>query len=376
MALAGCGPRAAEAPAGSGGSIGAGGIGATGGVPSAVGGVPAVGGAPAVGGSAAGGTASTGGGAATGGATGSGGDSAAGGTTPGSGGAAPAVDKFIGNLVHKNNDIVSDFADHWMQITMEANAKWGFVQPDPGTWVWEPVDQAWDYAAENGLLYKQHAFFWNFEQPDWVDNTNVAAAAETWVQTFCERYPGIEMIDVVNEPLSHAPPYMNGLGGTGTSGYDWLVNAFQMARDHCPGAILLINDYNIIEWPQDHADFITLLQGALDAGAPIDAIGVQGHDVYAAGVPTAIEYIDEFTELFGLPIYVTEFDIDLADDDEQLAVMQEAITAFWEHPNVHGITYWGFQQGLMWRPNAYLVRTDGTDRPALTWLKQFIAEHR
>ena len=56
--------------------------------------------------------------------------------------------------------------------------------------------------------------------------------------------------------------------------------------------------------------------------------------------------------------------------------MQEIITALWEHPNVHGITYWGFLQGSTWRPNAWLLSTNGTERPAMTWLLQFIAEHR
>ncbi len=72
----------------------------------------------------------------------------------------------------------------------------------------------------------------------------------------------------------------------------------------------------------------------------------------------------------------TELDIDLVDDQEQVAKMEEEITALWNHPHVYGITYWGFLQGSTWRSNAWLASGNGTERPAMTWLQEFIAEHR
>lgn len=365
-----------------GGSSAVGGSGATG---SATGATGSSGGSTSVagaGGSAgqavagAGGGTATGGMAATGGAAGGGGDGGLSGGAGTSGGSAGAM-KFIGNIAPKNQSIPADFADKWMQMSMEANSKWGFVQPNgPNDWVWGPVDEAYAYAKEHGIIFKQHTFFWNFEQPSWVNNSNVAAAGEAWVKAFCERYPDVPMIDVVNEPMHNPAPYREGMGGAGVSGYDWVVNAFKWAKQHCPNSILILNDFNIIEWPNDHADFLTSLQAMLDAGAPIDAIGAQGHDVYRAGTDVAKGYLDVLTERFNLPIYVTELDIDLANDQEQLAKMQEEIEMLWAHPNVHGITYWGFLQGSTWRTNAWLVSTSGTQRPAMVWLQEFIAAHR
>jgi len=312
--------------------------------------------------------------------TGSGGSS-----TDGSGGTATAttgetpggIPKFIGNIAPKNQDVPADFADKWMQMSMEANSKWGFVQPSsPDEWVWEPVDEAYQYAKDNGIIFKQHNFFWNFEQPSWVTNDNVAMYAPIWVQKFCERYPDIPMIDVVNEPIFNAAPYRNGLGGAGASGYDWVIEAFTLAKTYCPKSILIINEFNIIEWEDDHNTFVEALHKIMDGGAPIDVIGAQGHDIYRAGTDVSKGYIDHLTEEFGLPIYVTELDIDLADDAEQLAKMQEIIPMLWDHPNVFGITYWGFLQGSTWRTNAWLVNSSGTVRPAMTWLQDFIAAHR
>lgn len=307
----------------------------------------------------------------TGGATSSGGASSTDGTTAG------GVKKFIGNIAPKNQDVPADFADKWMQMSMEANSKWGFVQPNgPDDWVWEPVDEAYQYAKDHGIVFKQHNFFWNFEQPSWVTNSNVAEYGPKWIQAFCERYPDVPMIDVVNEPIHNKAPYREGMGGDGASGYDWVVQAYKWAREYCPNSILIVNEFNIIEWENDHNLFITALHQMLDAGAPIDAIGAQGHDVYKAGTDVAKTYLDALYAEFGMPIYVTELDIDLADDQEQLAKMQEEITMLWDHPNVPGITYWGFLQGSTWRANAWLTTSSGSERPAMTWLQEFIAAHR
>lgn len=37
-----------------------------------------------------------------------------------------------------------------------------------------------------------------------------------------------------------------------------------------------------------------------------------------------------------------------------------------------GVTLWGYQQNQIWRTNAYLLRSDGSERPAMTWLKGYI----
>jgi endo-1,4-beta-xylanase len=84
-----------------------------------------------------------------------------------------------------------------------------------------------------------------------VNNSNGPAAVQAWMKAFCDRYPKVAMIDVFNESLHNSPAYKDGIGGTGTTGYDWLVNAFKWARAACPNAILLYNDYNTIEYANE-----------------------------------------------------------------------------------------------------------------------------
>jgi endo-1,4-beta-xylanase len=75
----------------------------------------------------------------------------------------------------------------------------------------------------------------------------------------------------------------------------------------------------------------------------------------------------------GLPIYIFEFDLDCVDDDAQPERYAAVFPILWNNLAVAGITLWGYQQGHTWRPHTYLLRTDGRERPALTWLKQYVA---
>jgi endo-1,4-beta-xylanase len=75
----------------------------------------------------------------------------------------------------------------------------------------------------------------------------------------------------------------------------------------------------------------------------------------------------------GLPIYISEYDVNEASDSTQLAIYKEQFPIFWNNPDVKGITLWGYVQGIIWRKDAYLVRKNGTERPALKWLTKYVS---
>jgi Glycosyl hydrolase family 10/Cadherin domain len=115
----------------------------------------------------------------------------------------------------------------------------------------------------------------------------------------------------------------------------------------------------------------------LQAEHLIDAIGVQGHAFSTRpNIPmsTHVANLDALAAT-GLPIYVTEFDIDGPTDEVQLADYQRVFPVFWEHPAVQGITLWGFRPGH-WRTaqGAYLVHENGAERPAMVWLQQYVGD--
>ena len=50
-----------------------------------------------------------------------------------------------------------------------------------------------------------------------------------WLSAAAQRYPGVELIDVVNEPLHETPAVAAALGGSGSTGWDWVVEGFRLA---------------------------------------------------------------------------------------------------------------------------------------------------
>jgi endo-1,4-beta-xylanase len=293
---------------------------------------------------------------------------------------AKGANKFLGNIT-TNGAVRSDFLTYWNQITPENETKWGSVEGTRGSFNWAGGDRVKTFAETNNIPWKFHTLVWGSQYPGWITGLSQAdqlTEITKWFDAATQRYPNVNMIDVVNEGYpQHAPaPYKAALGGDGTSGYDWIMKSFQMARQRWPKAILIYNDYNNIEWSAEIAWTPTMVNAIKKAGAPIDAIGCQSHDCYRFDSSVIRKNIDSLAKKTGLPIFITEFDIPDANDATQLATMQKLFTMFWNHPKVVGITYWGYLVGSTWKTGTGLLNTNGTERPALTWLKNFVASNK
>ena len=337
---------------------------------------------------ATGGTTTTATGGRTGGRTTVGGAAAGGttraGTTAGgstTGGAVSTVptgtvvfpEKFVGNIDTRGS-IRSDFVKYWNQLTPENAGKWGSVQgSNQNTFNWNSLDTMYKYCNDNKIIFKEHCFVWGSQQPGWVNDSNAQAAVENWIKSFCQRYPNVKLIDVVNEPPPHTTPkYKNGLGGDGTSGWDWIANTFKLARQYCPGAILILNDYNNVELSGDARHTIDIVKAIKSVGAPIDAVGCQTHGASNLPSSTLKNNIDNIVNSTGLPVYITEYDIAQADDTKQLNQYKDHFQMFMSHPNIKGITIWGYIVGATWVNNTGIMNSDGSMRPAMTWLMSFL----
>jgi endo-1,4-beta-xylanase len=295
---------------------------------------------------------------------------------------AKNANKFVGNITTRNA-VRSDFLTWWNQITPENESKWATVEGTRDVMNWGGVDNVKNFAETNKIPWKFHTLVWGSQYPGWITGLSQAdqlAEINEWFDAAHTRYPNVNMIDVVNEAYEanggkHAPPpFKAALGGTGTSGYDWIANSFKMARQRWPKAILIYNDYNIIEWANEVNWTPTMINAIKKAGAPVDAIGAQAHDAYRIAPATLKSNIDKLAAT-GLPVFITEFDIPDPTDASQLTTMQNVFPVFWNHPKVVGITYWGYLVGATWKNGTGLLNTNGTERPALTWLKNYIASN-
>ena len=279
--------------------------------------------------------------------------------------------RFLGNII--GGYTPSDFATYWNQVTPENAGKWGSVEGTMDVMQWGSLDNAYNFAKANGFPFKQHAFVWGQQQPAWITTLTPQEQNEqvvAWIQTYCERYPDTQMIDVVNEPL-HAPPsYASSIGGGGTTGWDWVIWSFEKARAHCPNAKLILNDYNIINNNSATDSYLAIIN-LLKTRGLIDGIGEQGHFLETTPVETLTSNLNKL-HATGLPIYISEYDVNIADPAAQREKYMEQFPVLWTHPGVQGITFWGYRQGEIWRENAYLIESNGTERPALTWLKGYV----
>ena len=319
------------------------------------------------------GAAGRGGAGGTAGRGGTGGTGTAG--TTGSGGAPPPLKKFVGNI-DTRGQVRSDFSMFWDQLTPENAGKWGSIERTRDQMSWSSLDAMHTYAVQNNIPFKQHNFIWGSQQPSWLNGLSQAdqkAEVEEWIRLFCERYPDTRLIDVVNEPPPHTTPvYVAALGGAGSSGYDWIAQAFKWAHQYCPNAILILNDYNNIEYANDNSRTIDMVNKIKSAGAPIHGVGAQAHACANLSASTVQMYIDKIATQTGLPVYVSEYDLNIADDNQQKNVMQSQFTMFWNNANVKGITIWGYIVGSTWVANSGLMTSSGTMRPAMTWLMDFL----
>ena len=283
--------------------------------------------------------------------------------------------KFLGNIYSPSQ--IENFQYYWTQITPENAGKWGSVEATRDVMDWSAMDAAYAFAQTHDLPIRYHVLVWGNQQPGWIDDLSPAeqlAEIEEWFAAVAARYADLEYVEVVNEPMNAPPSYTAALGGNGSTGWDWVVEAFSFARQYFPNSKLMINEYGIISARKGtlrtYKNLVALLQGQ----GLIDGIGVQGHafstDWQAASVMVA--NLDELASL-GLPIQITEMDVDGPTDDEQLAEYQRIFPPFWEHPAVEGITLWGWKPG-MWRTaeGAYIVHSNGEERPATPWLRQYL----
>lgn len=132
-----------------------------------------------------------------------------------------------------------------------------------------------------------------------------------------------------------------------------------------------MNEYSVLSMASATTDFLKIVTVLNDRGL-IDGIGEQGHFYERAELPVLSANLNALTAT-GLPVYISELDINFANDARQAVRMSELFPLFWSNPSVLGVTHWGYLQGTMWRTDAYLLRTDGTPRPALTWLECYKA---
>ncbi|NKB67875.1 MAG: T9SS type A sorting domain-containing protein [Candidatus Latescibacteria bacterium] len=223
----------------------------------------------------------------------------------------------------------------------------------------------------NGLHRRGHVLVW----PGWsnlpqsinrlADQADAATAIPPLVIEHIDEVTQatedlVQEWDVINEPYTNHD-IMD------LSGDQVMVDWFQTARRNLPAAPLYLNDFSILSnngqdlAHQNHYE--QTIQYLLDQGAPLTGLGMQGHFGDQVTTPTKLlDLLDRFGR-FGLPIKITEFDINTTDQDLLNDYTRDFMTLVFSHPAVAGLQLWGFWAKAHWRPAAALYNEDWTPRP-------------
>jgi endo-1,4-beta-xylanase len=206
---------------------------------------------------------------------------------------------------------------HFNTISPENVLKWESIHPAPDHYNFGPGDRYVDFGVNNGMFIIGHNLVWHRQTPAWVfqDEHGTPLSRDVLLQRMHDhilrvvsRYKDkIGGWDVVNEAVNEdgtlrQTPWLEIIGE------DYLLKAFQFAREADPTAQLYYNDFSLEDAPK-RAGAIALIKKLQAQGAPLAGIGLQGH--YRADWP-ALRDVDETVEAFarlGLKVMITELDV-------------------------------------------------------------------
>ena len=132
------------------------------------------------------------------------------------------------------------------------------------------------------------------------------------ITTVVNRYKGkIYAWDVVNEAIDDdSTKFLRNSLWYQICGADFIAKAFEYAHEADPSAVLFYNDYNT-ERPEKRERVYRLLKQLVDAGVPINAVGIQAHwSLYEPDQKDLVATIKKFSSL-GLKVQVTELDVSI-----------------------------------------------------------------
>ena len=304
-------------------------------------------------------------------------------------------------LVGGERDRVATLYARWLELFNAATLPfyWGTFERQRGAPDTHRLRETAGWFADRGVAVKGHPLCWHTETAPWLSDLTddeIAAAQVARIRREVEDFRGlIDTWDVINEAVIMPvfDRYENGITRVAREvGRVGMVRlAFQAARAANPEAILLINDFDL------SADYERLIEGCLDAGITIDAIGIQSHMHQGYwGEERTLELIERYAR-FGLPLHWTESTlvsgelmppeiVDLNDyqaaewpntpDGEvrQADEVERHYRTLVGHPAVAAITWWGLPDGGWLNAPSGLIRVDGSRKPAYEVLRRLIKD--
>ena len=275
---------------------------------------------------------------------------------------------------------------------------WGTFEPTRGHPRTEALLNTARWFAERGVALKGHPLMWHTVQPGWLldlEIDEIERLQRERIRREVADFAGlIDTWDAINEvvimPVFTAED--NGITrfARARGRFAAIRLAFEEARATNPAVKLLINDFDL------SSAYECLIEGMLEAGIAIDAIGLQTHMHQGyKGEAYLLAVADRFAR-YGLPLHFTETSlvsgelmpphiVDLNDyqvdswpstpegEERQAEEMVRHYRSLVGHPAVETITYWGMSDRGAWLGAPIgLLRADGSPKPSFHALRQLV----
>jgi len=276
---------------------------------------------------------------------------------------------------------------------------WGRFEPVRGKPQTEQVRKAALWFKSKGIDLKGHPLCWHTVTAQWLldlSNEEILAAQLDRINREVSDFKGIvDIWDVINEAVIMPvfDKYDNGITRIckDLGRIRLIKKVFEATRQANPDAVLLINDFDTSE------AYAILIEGCLEAGVRIDAIGIQSHMHQGYwGVEKTLRVLERFSR-FNLPLHFTENTIVSGDimprhivdlNDFQVSdwpstpegeerQAQETVTHYktlFAHPLVESITWWNFVDGRWLNAPAGFLRRDYSPKPVYFEIDRLVNE--
>jgi len=274
---------------------------------------------------------------------------------------------------------------------------WGRFEPQKGQPMTTVMKKAAQWCVDHHLLVKGHPLCWHTITADWLlsmSNSEILQAQRGRIQREVSDFSNqIHMWDVLNEAVIMPifDKYDNGITRLcqELGRLKMIRLMFEAARAANPTATLLLNDFDV------SPAYDILVEGCLEAGIKIDAIGIQSHMHQGYwGVEKTLKVLEQFSG-FHLPIHFTETTlvsghlmppeiVDLNDyqvtdwpttpegEERQMREVIQHYKTLFAHPLVDGITWWDLADGGWLNAPAGLIRKDSSSKPAYEELLRLV----
>jgi GH35 family endo-1,4-beta-xylanase len=238
------------------------------------------------------------------------------------------------------------FKTNFEWAVMENESKWYSNEPTRSNVTYTAADSITNYCYTNGIILRGHAIFWAVDQfvQSWVSNLSnpqLLVAVTNRLNSAVPHFKGTFRHWDVNNEMLHGNFYGNRVG-------NWINPwMFQYAHTLDTNALLFVNDYNVVAGSETES-YKQQIQNLIASNAPVQAIGVQGH--FGSTIDPVLTEIrfDSLAEL-GMPIWVTEYDSENADENVRADNLEMLYRIAFSKQAVDGILMWGFWAGSHWR---------------------------